>query len=278
MDKGLDSPAKVPAGGDFTRVKPAPGAIGALDARPGNAKAWGMGTWRMPAQRLVRALLDRDVGDARRVALDALATSGCRVAVFADLVQPAMAGVGDLWYRGEIDSGDELDAASIVADIARALPATPAARQVPSGSRIVLAALGDERHGIGMELLALALRDEGWQVERLGTRTPPAELLAAVAAHRPHLVGISAGYLPSARPVRDTIAALAARRIRVLVGGQAFNREHGLWRRIGADAYALDARVGVVMARRLLPPAVPALIPRSGRGRPVGRRPVTARS
>lgn len=219
----------------------------------GRQKPEGMGTWRVPAQRLMHALLDRDVRSAHAVALDALEASGHRVGVFADLVQPAMTGVGDLWYRGEIDSARELDAASIVANVARGLPPTPALAPVPDGSTIVLAALADERHGIGMELLAMALRDEGWLVESLGTRTPPEALLERIAARRPDVVGISASYLPSSRPVRDTIAALAARRIRVLVGGQAFGREHGLWRRTGADGFGVDARVGVIMARRLLP-------------------------
>lgn len=207
----------------------------------------------MPAQTLVRTLLDRDVRRAGVMARDALESTGSRVGVVSDLLQPAMAGVGDLWYRGEIGPSDELDAASIVAEVARDLPPTPVARPVPEGSRLLLAALGDERHGIGMELLSLALRDEGWLVEPLGPHTPPDALLAAAAGRRPHVVGISASYLPSIRLLRDTISALHARRIEVLVGGQAFNREHGLWRRAGADAFGLDARVGVVMARRLLP-------------------------
>lgn len=212
-----------------------------------------MGTWRMPAQTLVRLLLDRDVGRASGVARDALEASGSRVGVVSDLLQPAMAGVGDLWYRGEIGPSDELEAAAIVAEVARGLPPTPVARPVPEGSRLLLAALGEERHAIGMELLGLALRDEGWLVESLGPGTPPDALLASAAARRPHVVGISASYMPSIRLLQGTISSLRGRRIKVLVGGQAFNREHGLWRRAGADAYGLDARVGVVMARRLLP-------------------------
>jgi methanogenic corrinoid protein MtbC1 len=207
----------------------------------------------MPAQALIRLLLDRDVGRASGMAREALESSGSRIGVVADLLQPAMAGVGDLWYRGEIGPSDELHAASIVAEVARCLPATPVARPVPEGSRLLLAALGEERHGIGMELLGLALQDEGWIVESLGPGTPPAAFLATAAARRPHVAAISASYMPSVALLRATISALRDRRIKVLVGGQAFNREHGLWRRAGADAYGLDARVGIVMARRLLP-------------------------
>lgn len=229
-----------------------------------------MATWRMPAQALVRALLDDEVEQARGMIAAALATSGQRVSVFADLVQPALAGVSDLWYRGEISPADEARAVSMAADLAQELPPTPVARPVAEGSRIVLAALGDEQHGIGMDLLALAVEDEGWAVESLGVLTPPDVLLASVAAQRPDVVGLSASYLPSSRLVRDAIAALKARRINVLVGGQAFNREHGLWRSVGADGHGVDARVGVVMARRLLgtTPVVTLLRTRRRRGGP----------
>jgi methanogenic corrinoid protein MtbC1 len=106
-----------------------------------------------------------------------------------------------------------------------------------------------------MELVAMALEDEGWDVALLGSRTSPAALLGAAATRRPDVVGLSASYLLDPKLLTETVAALSQRRIKVLVGGQAFTREEGLWRRVGADGYGVDARAGVVMARRLLVPS-----------------------
>src|SRR5439155_1288033 len=171
-----------------------------------------------------------------------LSTSGLRVAVFADLLQPVVAALDDLWYRGQVDVAEEQWAVAVLAAAARELPPTFAPIPVPPGSRLVLAGLGGEEHGIGMELVALALEDEGWEVTRLGPRTPPPMLLEAVAVGRPDVVGLSATYLPRPKALAETVTALSARRIRVLVGGQAFARVGDLWRWVGADGYGVDAR------------------------------------
>lgn len=207
----------------------------------------------MSVRALLHALLARDEAGAREVVEAVLAASGQRVAVFADLVQPAMTGLSDLWYRGRITVEDEAWAVAALAELARSLAPTLTRSPVPPGSRIVLAGLGDEEHGIGMELLSMALADDGWDVDCLGPRTPPGVLLERVAERWARVAGLSASYLPAPGTLVETIRALKARRIRVLVGGQAFNRAPGLWQRVGADRFGMDARAAVVMARRLLP-------------------------
>jgi methanogenic corrinoid protein MtbC1 len=98
----------------------------------------------------------------------------------------------------------------------------------------------------------LALEDDGWSVEQLGGQTPVGETVALVAKRRPALVGLSGSYLPSVRPIRDTIQQAQVLGVPVLVGGPAFIRMPELWRRVGASGYGIDARMGVVLARRLV--------------------------
>jgi methylmalonyl-CoA mutase cobalamin-binding subunit len=143
-------------------------------------------------------------------------------------------------------------ATAIVEEIVEDLAPTPSDKPVRPGTSCVLAAVGDEQHVVGLRVLQLALEDDGWSVEQRGGRTSVEELAAFVAGRRIALVGLSAGYLPSTRAIRNSVAGLKARRIPVLVGGAAFNRVPGLWRRMGADGHGLDARVSVVLARRLV--------------------------
>jgi MerR family transcriptional regulator, light-induced transcriptional regulator len=207
---------------------------------------------RSPVPGLVAALVGGDEDRALAIARDTLRAVRSRTAVFADLIQPAQYEIGELWYSGSIGVAVEHRATAIVEKIVASLEPTPSSRPVPSGASCVLAAVGDEQHVVGLRLLQLALEDDGWSVEQLGGRTPVEELVAYVARRRPAFVGLSASYLPSMRAIRQSVERMKGRRVSVLVGGAAFNRVPGLWRRVGADGHGVDARVSVVLARKFI--------------------------
>jgi methanogenic corrinoid protein MtbC1 len=207
---------------------------------------------RLPVPGLVEALVEGNESGARTIARECLSAVPSRTDVFADLIQPAQYEIGELWYTGRIGVAVEHRATAIVEQIVEDFGPTPSVRPVRPGTSCVLAALGDEQHVVGLRVLELALEDDGWSVEQLGGRTPVEQLVAFVARRRIALVGLSAGYLPSIRTVRNSIESLKVQRIPVLVGGAAFNRVPGLWRRVGADGHGVDARVGLVLARKLV--------------------------
>ena len=206
---------------------------------------------RPPVRQMAEAMLRGDADVAGDLADQFLARVGSRLAVFADLVQPAQAEVGDLWYRGQIGIDDERRAASVLERLVGTLPATPSRCRVPAGSRSLLTALPGERHTLGLGMFALALEDEGWEVEFLDNDCEPDDVPDLVEQTRPRLVGLSAGYLPSIRRMAQVVRAIRDLAIPVLVGGGAFNRTGDLWRRVGASAYGPDPRIGTVLARRL---------------------------
>jgi MerR family transcriptional regulator, light-induced transcriptional regulator len=205
---------------------------------------------RPPVRPLVDAMMNGDLREARELSEQFLGRAGSRVAVFADLLQPAQYEIGDMWYRGHIGIEDEHRAAVVLERLVGLLPPTPVRPPVPSGSRCLLAVLPGESHTLGLRMLAHALEDEGWRVDLVagdGAR----DLLGEVDRSRPRLVGISAGYLPETRTLAQVVAAIRQRSLPVLVGGAAFNRVTDLWRRVGASGHGADARIGAVLARRL---------------------------
>ena len=206
---------------------------------------------RPPVRSLAEALLQGDVGGAGDLADQFLARVGSRMAVFADLVQPAQYEVGDLWYRGQIGIGDEHRAAGVLERLVALLPPTPSRSPVPAGARCLLTVMPGERHTVGLSMFALALEDEGWDVELLDHDCEPEEMAALVERTRPRLVGLSAGYVPAPHRVAQVVGAIRQHSVPVLVGGSAFNRAGDLWRRVGASAHGPDPRIGAVLARRL---------------------------
>ena len=207
---------------------------------------------RANARLLLDTVLAGDREAALTLCLAAQVATGTRVGVFVDLLQPAQYEVGELWYRGEIQVADEHRATAVVEWVTERLPATVTPEPVPPGRGCLLAVMGAEQHRLGLRQLELALQDDGWAVEVVPRSVAAAELADRTRAAQPNLVCISAGYLPDAEPVRQGIALVHQMGLPVLVGGPSFNRDPGLWRRLGADHHGTDARMALVMARRLL--------------------------
>lgn len=212
--------------------------------RPGSAA-------RLPVCDLVDHLLQEDHGSALALAGAALAQSGSRTAVFADLLHPALTEIGHLWYAGRIGMADEVRAATAVGRIVDRLPPTPVARPVARGSRCILAVPRDDPHDLGLTMLMLALQDHGWSTEVVGPVAGLTDVAEIAVARRPRLFGISAALLPPLQQVERAVASVRRAGVPVLVGGAAFNRRPDLCQRVGADGMGADVRVAVVLARRL---------------------------
>jgi methanogenic corrinoid protein MtbC1 len=202
---------------------------------------------------MVEALLRGDRPSVRECTSTFAVTAGAsRAFVVADLLQPALHEIGELWYRGRVGVAEEHRATAIVEAVLEDLPPTPSPSPVPPGSRCLLASVGTEQHRLGLRALALTLEDDGWSVEHMSSSLPVPELLRYARDRRPQMVGLSAGYLPSLRDIRLAVGELTGDGVRVMVGGAAFSRVPLLWKRLGADGHAADARIASVLMRRLL--------------------------
>jgi methanogenic corrinoid protein MtbC1 len=206
---------------------------------------------RFPVRDLITALLDADGARAYELAERVLMETRSRTAVFADLLHPAQAEIGNLWYSGRVSYADEVRVASMVRRIVERLAPTPEARSVRRGSRCVLAVPHGDPHDVGLLMFMRALEDHGWTVEAVGPARNLTDLPDVVLDRRPRLCGLSAGILPAPGQIERAIATIRRARVPVLVGGVAFNRRPDLWRRLGADGLGTDVRVGVVLAGRL---------------------------
>ncbi|MBO0690489.1 MAG: cobalamin B12-binding domain-containing protein [Candidatus Dormibacteraeota bacterium] len=215
---------------------------------------------RPPVPALVDALLDGERTHARQVVHEYLTQSRSRTAVISDLLQPALLRLSELWYEGRLSASDEAGAAGGIMAMARALPATPSSHPIPPGRYCLLAVLGEDPHTWGVELLARALADDGWEVE-VASGLSVTDVQGRIVEDRPRFVGLSAGHLPSPHQIGAVIRLGDLHGVPVLVGGPAFNRSPELWRQLGAQGQGHDARLGVVLARRYTSPA------RAGAGR-----------
>ena len=209
--------------------------------------------WSDEAQSLLSALLDADTKTALAQMTDAVRSRQDLARFGVQTAQPVMYAVGSLWERDQATVAQEHLATAVVArGMAAAYMQCDA---VPtSKGRALLTCAVDEHHELGGRILADALEADGWETTFLGANTPTADLVAMAADLRPDLVGVSVAMaynLPHARGAIQAIrqhAALA--RTRIMVGGLATAAAPEVWRPLGADGTAGDAREAVLLAQR----------------------------
>ena len=120
--------------------------------------------------------------------------------------------------------------------------------------KVVIGTVKGDIHDIGKNLVAMMLEGAGFEVFDLGINTDADKFIAALEAHQPDILGMSALLTTTMPYMKVVIETLKARGIRddyiVMVGGAPLNEEFGQF--VGADAYCRDAAVAAETARALV--------------------------
>jgi 5-methyltetrahydrofolate--homocysteine methyltransferase len=122
------------------------------------------------------------------------------------------------------------------------------------GGRVVIGTVAGDLHDIGKSLVAMMLKAVGFEVLDVGIDISPEEFAMAVERYSPDILGLSSLLTTTMPFIRETLDYLSAAglrsRVKIMVGGRPVTREFA--KRVGADAYAHDARAAARTARRLM--------------------------
>ncbi len=120
--------------------------------------------------------------------------------------------------------------------------------------KVVIGTVKGDIHDIGKNLVAMMMEGAGFEVVDIGINSDVDKYLAALAEHRPDILGMSAlltTTMPYMKVVIDTLREKGMRNdYIVLVGGAPLNEEFGT--AVGADGYCRDAAVAAEMAKTLV--------------------------
>jgi methanogenic corrinoid protein MtbC1 len=183
--------------------------------------------------------------------------------VTIELLQRAVALVGEGWYQGNVTVQQEHFCSSLAVRRLEALvmAAPPPIRQ----GRILAACPPGENHVIGLLLLTFLLRRRGWAVVYLGANVPVEQLKTTAVVVKPELVIMAAQLLHTAAALREAAQALQEAEVPLSYGGLIFNLLPAIRERIpghflGEQLEAVPYRVESLMAApRPVPP--PETIP-----------------
>jgi MerR family transcriptional regulator, light-induced transcriptional regulator len=196
------------------------------------------------ATEYLAALLRGD----RRAALDlvtgALDGGATLRDVYRQVFEPVQQEIGRLWQLNLVTVAQEHFCTAATQHIMTRLYGRVFSGE-RSDRRAVAMCVGGELHEVGLRIVTDLLELEGWQTWYLGASVPPQAAVQLCVERNADVLLVSATLPPHIAAVAEVIRLFRARpelsAARVLVGGRAFRTAPELWRRIGADGYAVSA-------------------------------------
>lgn len=120
--------------------------------------------------------------------------------------------------------------------------------------KVLIGTVQNDIHDLGKTLIALLLRNSGFEVIDLGANVSPERFCSAVMTQTPDLLvlsgTISGSEFMMARTIEVIEAAGARSSIRIVLGGNCIDERQALT--IGADAYSRDILDCVRLCRQLV--------------------------
>jgi methanogenic corrinoid protein MtbC1 len=209
------------------------------------------------AQKYLQALLQGERHRASKLILDAV-DAGARVKdIYLQVFQPCQREIGRLWQMNLINVAQEhYCSASTQLIMSQLYPYIFATEKM--GKKLIATFVGGELHEIGIRMVSDFFEMEGWDTYYLGANTPLESVLKIIVDQKPELICLSATMTFHVGQVAQKIARIRElendqKRLAIMVGGYPFNVAPGLWKKVGADAWAGDAQEAVEVANRLLP-------------------------
>jgi MerR family transcriptional regulator, light-induced transcriptional regulator len=121
-----------------------------------------------------------------------------------DVVTPALRWTGEAWHRGELSVAQEH---AITAKVRSHLGRLLSDGRGGAHGVAVLACAPGERHDVGLLMLAVMLRTDGWRVEFLGADTPADAAIAFADQSAATMLCISTSRRESVDALRKALAA-----------------------------------------------------------------------
>jgi MerR family transcriptional regulator, light-induced transcriptional regulator len=212
-----------------------------------------------PLALLARDYLDALLRGERRSAGTLISDSVARGTplseIYLRVFQPVLYEVGRLWQANEITVAQEHYCSAATQMITSQLyPLIFKAER--RGKTLVAACVAGDLHEFGSRTVADFFEMAGWDTYYLGANVPIPDLLQLLVDRQANVLALSATMAFNVGTVREAIkrvrTAAECADLLILVGGYPFNVTNDLWRRVGADGCARDARAALILGEDLI--------------------------
>ncbi len=178
--------------------------------------------------------------------------------VYREILEPALKAVGSMWETNETTVYFEHFVSHATESLLGQLRSFLVSG-APTKETIVLATVPGEQHELGLRMVSDFAEADGFRCIFLGANTPTDHIAKAVVDTKADVLAISATLAFDVDVVTDALHRVRARTsrrgrtpLRIVAGGQAFNLDRTLWKRVGADCFAATVDEAVPMIARLV--------------------------
>lgn len=157
------------------------------------------------------------------------------------IIYPSMSDVGIAWEKGLITPAHEHLATTIVLNILSKLYNKLPLPDIDK-KKIMVGTTTNEYHEVGALMLTSALQLQGWDVEYFGTNVQEEDFLNEIKEKEPFIVALSISMPFNLNKTKNLVAKIKQidEKIKIMVGGNAFQSETICTNRCGADVYLKD--------------------------------------
>lgn len=245
-----------PAG--FTQGKGGPTEAGRSEEKPSGSCRDGRADNGQMAFEALYETIRQDVlkGKAKLVKghiQEALDQSAEASVLLNEVLIPAINEVGDLFNQQKYFLPQLiLSAKAMETGVSVLEPILLKKNQGARGPIVVIATVKGDIHDIGKNLVAMMMKNYGFQVIDLGKDVDKDTIITAARKHQADVIGLSALMTTTMGYMREVIKAVRKEglAIKVIVGGAAVTEEYA--GEIGADGYSKDAVGAVELVQRLM--------------------------
>lgn len=173
--------------------------------------------------------------------------------ILNDMLLPAINEVGVLFDKGKYFLPQLIASAEAMKlSIEYLEPLLASGKEQKEMPVVVIATVAGDIHDIGKNLVAMMLKNYGFQVIDLGKDVPRETIIEAAREHHAAIIALSALMTTTMQEMKRVIDYAKEQKIdaKIMIGGAVITQEYA--DEIGADAYSKDAAEAVRTAKRLL--------------------------
>ena len=173
--------------------------------------------------------------------------------ILNQLLMPAINEVGDLFEKGKYFLPQLIASAETMRKAIEYLePMLAAENQGEQMPTIIIATVAGDIHDIGKNLVALMLKNHGFQVVDLGKDVSKERIIEAAKEHQAQIIALSALMTTTMQEMRHVVTYAKEQGVdaKIIIGGAVITQEYA--DEIGAQGYSRDAADAVKLAQRLL--------------------------
>lgn len=203
-------------------------------------------------QKLRHAVMKGNRNGIAAVTMEALKTGEEPSELLNEVLLPAINEVGELFDKGKYFLPQLIGSAEAMKNAIAVLePLLLRENGEADMPVVVIATVEGDIHDIGKNLVALMLKNHGFQVIDLGKDVPKEEIVRAAQEHKAKIIALSALMTTTMQRMREVVVYAKEQNVqaRIMIGGAVITQEYA--DEIGADGYSRDAAEAVKLAKRL---------------------------